>query len=103
MQRILDALATTLELFILDNIAQGSTIHTDGWPSYNAISSLGYKHSPRSSNSVDPDELLPRINVVTTLLKRWLLKTLHGNLNPKHMDNYFEEFIFRFNRRTLKS
>ncbi len=46
MQRIPDALAATLELFILDNIAQGSTIHTDGWPSYNAISSLGYKHSP---------------------------------------------------------
>lgn len=103
IQRIPDASAGTLELFILENVAPGTTIHTDGWPGYNAVSSLGYEHLPRSSNSVNPDELLPRINIVTALLKRWLLGTLHGRLDPKHMDNYFEEFIFRFNRRTSKS
>jgi transposase-like protein len=100
IQRIPNATAEALEAFILANIAQGSTIHTDGWPSYNAVSSLGYKHLPRPSSTVNPDELLPRINIVTALLKRWLLGTLHGRLDPKHMDNYFEEFTFRFNRRT---
>lgn len=100
--RIPDASAPVLEAFILANIAEGSIIHTDGWPSYNGVASFGYKHLPRTTSSVDPNELLPRINIVTSLLKRWLLGTLHGRLDPKHMDHYFEEFIFRFNRRTSK-
>ncbi len=102
IQRIPDASAESLEAWILANIAQGATIHTDGWKGYNSVGSIGYKHWPCQSATVDPDELLPRINIVTALLKRWLLGTLHGRLEPKHRDNYFEEFIFRFNRRTSK-
>ena len=102
IQRIPNASAETLEAFVIATIAEGATIHTDGWPSYNGLANLGYKHIPRPSYSVHPDELLPRINIVTSLLKRWILGTLHGRLDPKHMDNYFEEFIFRFNRRTSK-
>lgn len=53
IQRISDASAETLEAFILANIAQGSTIHTDGWPSYSAVSKLGYKHLLRPSSTMD--------------------------------------------------
>jgi len=102
IQRVPDASTEILETFILANIAPGSTIHTDGWRSYNDVGKIGYKHLPRKSATVDPDELLPRVNSVTALLKRWLLGTLHGRLDPKHMDSYFEEFVFRFNRRTSK-
>lgn len=100
VQRIPNASADVLEAFVIANISEGATIHTDGWPSYNGLRSLGYKHVPSPSYSVHPDELLPRINIVTSLLKRWILGTLHGRLDPKHMDHYFEEFTFRFNRRT---
>ena len=102
IQRVPDATSENLEAFILANIAPSTTIHTDGWKSYNGVSKLGFRHLPRKSASVDADELLPRINTVTALLKRWLLGTLHGRLDAKHMDSYFEEFIFRFNRRTSK-
>jgi transposase-like protein len=101
--RIPDASAESLEGFIKANIAQGSTIHTDGWKSYNGVKNLGYKHLPRKSAMVDPDELLPRINIATALLKRWLLGTHHGRLDAKHMGSYFEEFAFRFNRRKSKA
>jgi transposase-like protein len=103
IQRIPDASAESLEAFITSNVAKGATVHTDGWKSYNGVDKLGYKHLPRKSGTVNPDELLPRINIVTALLKRWLLGTLHGRLDPKHMDSYFEEFVFRFNRRTSKA
>jgi transposase-like protein len=103
IQRISDASAEKLEPFITANIAKGATIHTDGWKGYNGVEKLGYKHMPRKSATVHPDELLPRINIVTALLKRWLLGTLQGRLDPKHMASYLEEFIFRFNRRTSKS
>ena len=103
IQRIPDASAETLEKFIKENIAAGSTIHTDGWRSYGGVAARGYKHMPRKSADVNPDELLPRINIVTSLLKRWLMGTHHGRLDAKHMPSYFEEFVFRFNRRTSKA
>ena len=100
IQRVPDATSENLEAFVMANIEPGSTIHTDGWKSYGDVKFLDFKHLPRKSATVDPDELLPRINTVTALLKRWLMGTLHGRLDPKHMDSYFEEFVFRFNRRT---
>lgn len=103
IQRIPDASAESLEAFIQANIAKNSMIHTDGWKSYGGVNALGYKHLPRKSASVDPDELLPRINIVTALLKRWILGTHQGRLDAKHMASYFEEFTFRFNRRTSKA
>jgi len=80
-----------------------SDIHTDGWRGYNDVKNLGYKHHVVKSAEVDPDEQLPRINIVTSLLKRWILGTHQGRLDLKHMDSYLEEFVFRFNRRTSKA
>lgn len=48
IQRIPDAVAESLEPFIIGNVAKESiTVHTDGWKSYNNVSALGYKHEPR--------------------------------------------------------
>ena len=102
IKRAADASAESLETFIKENIVSKSSIHTDGWKGYLDIKNLGYKHYPIKSSSIDPDELMPRINLVTALLKRWLLGTHHGRLDLKHMDSYLEEFVFRFNRRTSK-
>lgn len=103
IQRIADASSESLEPFITAHIAKGATIHTDGWNGYNGVAKLGYKHLPIKSATVQPDELLPRVNIVTSLLKRWLLGTLQGRLDAKHMASYLEEFTFRFNRRTSKA
>jgi transposase-like protein len=102
IQRSIDASARKIEAFIQDNIAPKSRVHTDGWRGYNGVAALGYSHSPQKSGLVDPNELLPRINIVTSLLKRWLLGTHQGRLDLKHMDSYLDEFVFRFNRRTSK-
>jgi len=47
--------------------------------------------------------LLPRVNRVVALLKRWLLGTYQGRVEPSHLDYYLDEFTFRFNRRTSRS
>ena len=103
IQRVPNASKESLEAFTLDNIVLGATIDTVGWRGHFDVPKLGYRHEPRRSATVSPDELLPRINMVTSLLKRWLMGTLHGRLDKKHMDSYFEEFVFRFNRRTSKA
>jgi hypothetical protein len=48
-------------------------------------------------------ELLPRIHLVASLLKRWLLGTHQGAVSIEHLDYYLDEFTFRFNRRTSRS
>ena len=40
---------------------------------------------------------------VASLLKRWLLGTHQGAVEPQHLAYYLDEFTFRFNRRTSKS
>ena len=40
---------------------------------------------------------------VSSLLKRWLLGTLQGSLSAEHMQDYLDEFTFRFNRRKSTS
>ena len=49
------------------------------------------------------EHLLPRVHRVIALLKRWLLGTHQGAIGQQHLDDYLDEFTFRFNRRTSKS
>ena len=48
-------------------------------------------------------KLLPRVHRVAALLKRCLLGMHQGAVSAKHLDNYLDEFTFRFNRRTSQS
>ena len=46
---------------------------------------------------------MPRVHLVVSLLKRWLIGTHQGAVSHKHLDYYLEEFTFRFNRRRSRS
>jgi hypothetical protein len=48
-------------------------------------------------------EILPRVHLVASLLKRWLLGTHQSAVSFKHLEYYLGEFTFRFNRRTSRS
>ena len=46
---------------------------------------------------------MPRVHRVISLRKRWLMGTHQGAVSHKHLDDYLDEFTFRFNRRRSKS
>jgi hypothetical protein len=46
---------------------------------------------------------MPGVHRVAALLKRWLLGTHQGAVQPAQLDYYLDEFTFRFNRRTSRS
>jgi hypothetical protein len=48
-------------------------------------------------------ELLPGVHRIAALMQRWILGTHHGAVQPAHLDDYLNEFVFRFNRRTSRS
>ncbi len=105
MKRILNASGDSLMPFIQEAIEPGSTVHTDGWQSYSAVEEKGYAHQVtvvkgRKESALG---LLPRIHLVASLLKRWVLGTHQGAVSHEHLQFYLDEFTFRFNRRRSKN
>jgi len=105
MRRIPDAGGEGLLSFISDVVEPGSLVHTDGWPGYNGVIAAGYRHKVTilKQSATSASELLPRVHLVVSLLKRWILGTHQGAINPAHLDGYLDEYTFRFNRRTSSS
>ena len=95
MSVIPDASGKSLESFIIDHIEKGSTVITDGWKGYSSVESCGYQHTRILKKELDDDEkLLPRVHMIVSLLKRWLLGTHQGAASEKHMQAYLDEYVF---------
>ena len=103
LQRVADASSASLCDAIERTILPGSTVLTDGWQAYAAMTQRGYVHGVVRKEAIVGDNLLPRCNRVAALLKRWMLGTHQGGILPSHLEYYLDEFTFRFNRRTSKS
>jgi transposase-like protein len=106
LRRVEDASAGSLQAFIADSVEPGSEIHTDGWEGYTGLEALGFRHRVtvlRGRRKSAATELLPRVHLVASLLKRWLLGTHQGAVSFAYLEYYLDEFTFRFNRRTSRS
>jgi len=100
-----DASSASLLPFIRDSIEPGSTVHTDGWRGYLPLTATEYPHriSNQKGQPKLASQLLPRVHQVISLLKRWLLGTHQGSVAGEHLQDYLDEFAFRFNRRKSRS
>ena len=103
MVRIPSASAANLLSAIEQTIEPGTCIQTDQWKGYSGLKKHGYGHEVIHPTSELGENLLPRINLRASLLKRWLLGTHQGAVRSQHLDYYLDEFTFRFNRRTSRS
>jgi transposase-like protein len=105
LRQIVDASAESLIPFVRESVVSGSTVHTDGWLGYLPLKKNGYQHDVTylKQSTQAASELLPRVHLVISLLKRWMMGTHQGAISHKHLDYYLDEFTFRFNRRRSKS
>ena len=103
LRRVRDASSAALTPAIRENIDPGSEVRTDGWQGYNDLKSKGYKRTIIRQSVDVGKNLLPLVNRVASLLKRWLQGTHQGAVGHAHLDYYLDEFTFRFNRRESKS
>ena len=105
LRQIRDASAASLQAFVAEAIQPGSVVHTDGWEGYTGLEMRGYTHEVTvlKRHQQSAVELLPRVHLVTSLLKRWLVGTHQGAVSLRHLDYYLDEFTFRFNRRKSRS
>jgi len=102
LRRVPDASAKSLERAVQAAVEPGTTVRTDGWQGYRRLGELGYHHEIVREEAEVGQHLLPRVNRVVALLKRWLLGIHQGRVSVAHLDAYLDEFTFRFNRRTSR-
>ena len=105
MQRVKDASAASLMPFVEKSVEPGSVVHTDDWSVYDPLKKRDYRRRivTIKHHREQASELLPRVHLAISLLKRWLLGTHQGAVSHEHLDYYLDEFVFRFNRRNSRS
>ena len=90
--------------FACEVVAPGATICTDGARMFTRLADKGYVHRPTPGNTAeDLDAVMPGPHLVSSLLKRWTVGTLHYRVSRQYLPYYLDEFTFRFNRRTSKA
>jgi transposase-like protein len=105
LRRIDNDSAEQVVPFVQDNIEPAAEVRTDGSAAYRELKDLGYAHqrSVMLGSDVPAHVSMAGVHRVASLIKRWILGTHHGSVQPAHLDAYLDEFVFRFNRRTSSS
>jgi transposase-like protein len=93
----------TLQNEILNQIAGGSKVYTDGYPAYDRLAAKQFIHE--TVNHVDEyvrgQVHTQGIENFWSLLKRTLRGT-YVAVEPFHLDHYVDEQVFRYNNRATK-
>ena len=79
--------ADVLTAFVGNHLGDGETVHTDGWRGYAQLGKTGYRHIVSVLSKLDQTaaEVLPRVHLIFSLLKRWILGTHQGSVSLKHL------------------
>jgi len=103
MAVIPDFRKATITKFLVQNVAPGSTIYTDGLKTFAGLEAVGFQHIPRKQPH--RTELRKGAKLVVPLadraignLQQWLTGTYHG-VSRAQLQVYLDEFVFRYNRR----
>jgi hypothetical protein len=80
------------------SVKPGSKIVSDGHRSYKHVTEIGYAHDAKPYYKEDKEEFLKMLHTVISNVKAYIQGTYHG-LGSKHLQSYFDEYCFRFNRR----
>jgi len=100
-----DASGESLASFLDGAVEPGSRVITDGWSAYPAATRDHYVHSGTSiaASGLPAHVALPATHRVFSLVKRWVMGTLQGSVSRAYLQGYFDEWVFRFNRRHARS
>lgn len=98
-----DAKSDTLLDAVSALVERGSDVVTDGLASYADLPSRGFNHVVSRYTPEVGRNLLPKVHRVASLLKRWILGTHQGSIGKEYLQQYLDEFVFRFNRRSSRS
>lgn len=88
----------TVLKFVKAHVELGSTIRTDGLSVYPMLEQHGFKHDRKPVLKRKAHLVLPHVHVFISNLRSFVQGTHHG-LPETHLQQYLNEFSYRFNRR----
>jgi transposase-like protein len=97
MQVIEDMKKETVEEFVTKNIEFKSMLIADGHRTFPTLKDNYTIEAKKFNAKEDPDHL-KWIHTIISNLKSFVLGTFHG-LDSRHLQQYLDEFCYRFNRR----
>ena len=97
--QVADYSAASLHAFLATNLAPGATAKADGWSGYPGAANV--TDDPHIVGKMAAHIVLPWVHRIFSNLKVWVLGVYHG-LRREHLQSYFDEFVFRFNRRRTR-
>ena len=96
---VLDSLAKAQIIdFAQRRLQPDAVCHTDAFASLSGLA-VQATHIAKITPPEEADQWLPWVHVVIANLKRFLLGTFHGAVRPHRLQEYIDEFVYRFNRR----
>lgn len=87
----------SIQNFASRRIKAEQSVRTDALPANNGLSSH-VQHIAKITPPEMANEWLPWVHIAIANLKRFLLGTFHG-ITQGHLQDYLNEFCYRFNRR----
>ncbi|MCE0497155.1 MAG: IS1595 family transposase [Methylacidiphilales bacterium] len=94
--------AKDLQPIIEENVAKGSTVHTDELRSYKGLERVGYDHQTVDHGSGEYVKGNSHVNSLESFWARLKnsVKGTHVHVSKKHLGKYAKEFEFRFNSKS---
>lgn len=90
--------APTIVKFAKDVIEKGSTVRSDGYTVYPPLEDNGFIHDRHPVGKRKAHVILPHVHTFISNLRTFVMGTYHG-LDETHLQQYLDEFCWRFNRR----
>lgn len=87
----------TIDRFSKHKLMPGQCVYTDAYPGLTSLK-ITQEHLSRVTPAEKVEEWLPWVHIVISNLKRFILGTFHG-VQGKYLQEYVNEFCYRFNRR----
>lgn len=98
MQAVKTVDAPTIIRFAKKHIEPGATVRTDGLSVYPALENHGFVHDRNPVGKRKAHVVLPHVHTFISNLRSFVMGTHHG-LDETHLQQYLDEFCWRFNRR----
>lgn len=95
--RVVDRVNSEQVRRFAQRITPNSVIHTDAFTALRVLDE-SHCHEPRATPPDKVDEWLPKVHIVISNFKSFLAGTYHG-VSHRYLQEYIDEFVFRFNRR----
>jgi len=87
----------TVRDFLQNHLKVGQIVRTDAFPALNSVKEM-HCHQKKVVPAEEISKWLPLVHVVIGNLKKFLNGTFHG-VSLKYLQEYLDEFSYRFNRR----